>query len=153
VELGKLFPGMMTPERKALMQQFAASFGVRGMVQPIKLANTRRALAVAEFARDQGQLDEYKRLTMDAYWKEGKDIEDSSVLAALASASNLDAQQAVLAANDPVYLNRVDDMGDEFKKVGAGGIPTFIFGKEIVEGCQPYDVLAAAALRAGAKHR
>ena len=149
----KLFPGMMTPERKAFMQQFAASFGVRGMLQPTRLANTRRALAVAEFARDQGQLDEYRRITMDAYWKEGKDIENSDVLAALAGGSNLDPEKAVLAADDPVYLSRVDARGDEFRKVGVGGIPTFIFGKEVIEGCQPYEVLAAAVLRANAKRR
>lgn len=153
MDLEKLFPGMMTPERKDLMRQFAARFGVPGMIQPIKLANTRRALAVAEFARDQGHLDEYRRLTMEAYWKEGKDIEDSNVLAAIAGASNLDPEKAVLAAGDPVYLNRVDAGGDEFRKVGVGGIPAFIFGKEIVEGCQSYDVLVAAALRANAKRR
>ena len=143
----------MTPERKTLMQQFAASFGVHGMVQPTKLANTRRALAVAEFAREKGQLDEYRRLTMDAYWKEGKDIENREVLAALAVASNLDSNKAVLAGDDPTYLSRVDAIAEEFRSVGVGGIPTFIFGKEIVEGCQPYEILAAAALRAHAKRK
>ncbi len=135
------------------MQQFAASFGVRGMIQPKKLANTRRALAVAEFAREQGQLDEYRRLTMDAYWKEGKDIENNGVLAALAAASSLDPEKAVKAADDHAYLSRVDAIADEFRKMGAGGIPTFIFGREIIEGCQQYDVLAAAASRAYAKRR
>ncbi len=149
----KLFPGMMTPERKALMQQFAASFGVRGMKQPTTLVNTRRALAVAEFARYQGKLGDYRRLTMEAYWKEGKDIENSGVLAALARASSLDPEKAVLAADDPGYLNRVDAREDQFRKVGVGGIPAFIFGREILEGCQPYDVLAAAAVRANAKRR
>ncbi len=44
---------------------------------------------------------------------------------------------------------RGDAMGVEFKKVGVGGIPTFIFGSEPAEGCQPYEVLAAVALRTG----
>ncbi|MDO8715855.1 MAG: DsbA family protein [Dehalococcoidales bacterium] len=123
------------------------------MIQPGRLANTRRALAVAEFARDQGQLDEYRWLTMEAYWKEGKDIEDSKVLAALAGATNLDPEKAILAADDSVYLSRVDARGDEFRKVGVGGIPTFIFPSEIIEGCQQYEVLVAAALRANAKRR
>lgn len=143
----------MTPERADYMQQFAARFGIQGMQHSGKIPNTRRALAVAEFARDQGQLDEYRWRTMDAYWKEGKDIEDSTVLAMLAGASNLDPEKALLAADDPFYLSRVDAIGIEFKKVGVGGIPAFIFGRETIEGCQPYEVIAAAALRAGAKRK
>ena len=141
------------PEHNDYMQQFAARFGVQGMKHSRRIPNTRRALAVAEFARDQGQLDQYRWRTMDAHWKEGKDIEDSAVLAILASASGLDPEKALIAADGPVYLSRLDAMRVEFEKVGVGGIPTFIFGSEPVEGCQPYEVLAAAALRAGAKRR
>ncbi|MFC1958921.1 DsbA family protein [Chloroflexota bacterium] len=153
IELRRLFPGEMTPERDDYMQQFAARFGVQGMTRSKRMPNTRRALAVAQFARDQGKLDEYRSRTMDAHWKEGKDIEDSTVLAGLAGASGLDPEKALLAADDPVYLIRVDDTRVEYENVGVGGIPTFVFGSEPVEGCKPYEVLAAAALRAGAKRR
>ena len=153
IELERLFPGGITPERESYIRQFAARFGVLGMKHAIRIPNTRRALGVAEFARDQGRLDEYRRRTMDAHWKEGKDIEDRTVLSALAGASGLDPEKAVLAADDPVYLSRVDAIRIEFQGVGVGGIPTFIFGSELIEGCQPYGVLAAVALRAGAKRR
>ena len=135
------------------IQQFAASFGIQGMKRSKRLPNTRRALAVAEFARDQGKLDEFRSLTMEAHWKDGKDIEDSAVLADLAMASGLDPEKALLAADDPAYLRRIDDLRLEYKQVGVGGIPTFVFGTEPVEGCQPYEVLAAAALRSGVSYR
>jgi predicted DsbA family dithiol-disulfide isomerase len=132
------------------MSQFAARFGVEGMKRTTRLPNTRRALAVAEFARDQGRQDEFRSIAMEAHWKEGMNIEDNTVLADLAKASGLDPDKALLAADDPAYQKRIDDLRLEYKRVGVGGIPTFVFGTEKVEGCQPYEVLAAAALRAGA---
>ena len=136
---------------KDYIQQFAASFGVYDIKPSKRVPNTRRALAVAEFARDQGRLSEFRSRTMDAHWKDGKDIEDSGVLRGLAEASGLDPEKAILVSVDPTYLKRVDDSRLDYEQVGVGGIPTFVFGAEVVEGCQPYRVLAAAALRAGAK--
>ncbi len=135
------------------MSQFAAGFGVQGMKRLKRMPNTRRALAMAEFARDWGRLNEFRSNTMEAYWKEGKDIEDGAVLADLAMASGLEPEKALLAADDASYLKRVDDLRLEFQQVGVNGIPTFVFGTESIEGCQPYDVLVAAAFRAGAKYK
>ena len=115
--------------------------------------NTRRALAVAEYARDLGKLGIFKELAMDAHWKNDMDIEDTDVLKDLARASGLDPEKAILAADDPVYLQRIDDQRVEYKQVGVNGIPTFVFGREKVEGCQPYEVLEAAAIRSGAVRR
>jgi predicted DsbA family dithiol-disulfide isomerase len=135
------------------MQQFAARFDIQDMKRSKRIPNTRRALAMAEFAREQGKLKEFCSVTMEAHWKEGKDIEDSAVLADLAMASGLDPEKALLAADDAAYLRRVDDIRLEYKQVKTNGVPTFVFGAELVEGCKPYEVLAAAALRAGARYR
>jgi len=153
MDLERLHRGSTQPGMLNYMQTFAASFGVTDMRRSKWMPNTRRALAVAEFARDQGKLDEFRHLAMDAHWKEGRNIEDDSVLRDLALASGMDPDKAVLAADDPSYLKRLDDLRQEFRKVGTGGIPTFVFGKESVEGCQPYEVLEKVALRAGAKKR
>ena len=135
------------------IQKFAASFGVHGMRRTTRVPNTRRALAVAEFARDQGKLDTFRSLTMDAHWKEGQDIEDTAVLRDLATASGLEPDRAILAADDPAYFKRLANIRREYKRLPVGGIPTFDFGTEQIEGCQPYEVIAHAALRAGAKRR
>ena len=135
------------------MQQFAARFGVEGMKRSSRTPNTRRALAVAEYARDEGKLDDFRSRAMEAHWHDDRNIEDSAVLAELAKASGLDPEKALLAADDAAYQKRIDDLRLEYKRVGVGGIPTFVFGTEKVEGCQPYEILAAAALRAGARRR
>ncbi len=150
--MDQLYPGD-GHKMEEYLHRFAAQFGVQEMKRSKRMPNTRRVLAVAEFARDQGKLNEFRWGTMEAHWEDGKDIEDSAVLADLAVASGLDPEKALLAADDAAYLRRVDDLRHEYKQVGVGGIPTFVFGTEPVEGCQPYEVLAAAALRAGAKYR
>ncbi len=153
VSLEQIHRGSTQPGMLNYMQTFAASFGITDMRRSTRMPNTRRALAVAEFARDHGKLDVFRELAMDAHWKEGMDIEDSAVLRDLAAASGIDPEKAVLAADDPAYLKRLDDLRVEFKKVGTGGIPTFVFGRETVEGCQPYDLLVNVAVRAGVQRR
>ena len=134
-------------------ETFAASFGVYDIEMPNRLPNTRRALAMAEFARDHGKLRLFRSLAMKAHWKEGKDLENSHDLAGLASRTGLDAEEALLAADSSQYLVRVDGLREEASRMGVTGIPTFIIGKERVVGCQPYDDLAKAATRAGAPKR
>jgi predicted DsbA family dithiol-disulfide isomerase len=135
------------------MRQFASRFGVTDMIRSGRMPNTRRALAAAEYARDQGKIDTFRKLTMDAHWKEGRDIEAPAVLRDLAAASGMDPDRTILASEDPVYLGRVDAIRIEYKRVKTGGIPTFVLGEEVVEGCQPYEVLAEAARRSGATPR
>jgi predicted DsbA family dithiol-disulfide isomerase len=152
MDLARLHPNQKS-DMGSYIQKFAASFGINDMGRTTRLPNTRRALALAEFARDQGRLDEFRTRTMDAHWKEGKDIEDTAILRSLAAASGLDPEKAIPAADDPIYLKRVEDTRHEFKKIGTGGIPTFIFGADIIEGCAPYENLADAARNAGARPR
>lgn len=133
--------------------KFAAGFGIHDIKTSTRLPNTRHPLAAAEYARDEGKLDRFRALVMDAHWKEGKNIEDDTVLRQLAAAAGLDPESTIRATVNPVYLKRVADTRIEYKKLGVGGIPTFIFGKEAVEGCQPYEILEDAARRAGARKK
>jgi predicted DsbA family dithiol-disulfide isomerase len=141
------------PNLRDYLVKFAAEFGIDDMKPPARMPRTRRSLAVAEFARDHGRLNEFRTLTMDAHWKDGKDIEDTAVLGGLAAAAGLDPGAAIAAADNVAYLKRVDDTRLEYKRVGVGGIPTFVFGSQVVEGCRPYRALAAIARRAGARAR
>ncbi len=135
------------------LRRFAAAFGVEGMRIPERTPNTRKALAIAEWARDQGTLHAFRRAAMNAHWREGRDIEDDGVLADLARGAGLDPERAVAAASDPAYVARVDAMGSEAARAGVTGIPTFFIGHRKVVGCQPYEVVAAQAEAAGAMRR
>jgi predicted DsbA family dithiol-disulfide isomerase len=135
------------------IQGFAARFGVTGIVHPDRVPNTRRVLAMAEVARDEGKLEAFRRAGMEAYWRQGKDLEGDAYLAAIAESVGLDGAAALAAADEARYGMLVGDRIAEAHAEGVTGIPTFKIGDEVVVGCQPYEVLAAAALRAGAKRR
>ncbi len=151
--LADYFGAQRAQAMEARLVTFAASFGVSGLAQRQAIPNTRKALAVAEFARDRDRLHPLRHAVMEAYWRGGRDIEDDAVLADCAREAGLDPAEALAAIRDPVYRGRVDAMGDEARRVGVTGIPTFIMGRHGVVGCQPYEVLAALAETEGAARR
>ena len=135
------------------VSEFAARFGIDDLRPPARVANTRRALAVAEHARDRGRLDAFRAAAFDAYWRHGKDLEDDQDLRATAAAAGLDPDAALGAATDPALLARVDASRRRAAEAGVTGIPTFDIGGTRIVGCQPYEALAAAVRKAGATRR
>lgn len=151
--LSALFPGVDLASMHAGTRRFAAGFGVAGLNPPNHLRNSRRALAVAEFAREHGRLEAFRAAAFEGHWRQGKNLESDVDLAALAAMAGLDPDAAVSAAEDGAYLARVDGRQAQARAAGVRGIPTFVLGQNTVVGCQPYEVLAAAAERAGARLR
>ena len=153
VSLSRLFPGVPLPSLHERTRRFAERFGVSGFAPPDVLQNTRRALAIAELARDRGRLEPFRAAAFEAYWRQEKNLEDDGDLGAIAVAAGLPRDLALHAADDAAILKRVDEMQDEARANGVTGIPTFIIADEEVVGCHPYEVLAAAAARAGVRRR
>ena len=125
---------------------------MHGMKHPMRIPNTRRALAAAELARERGVLDEYRTSAMNAHWRDGMNIEADGDLRKVAERAGLDGAAALEAADNPEYLRRIDEVRAEANALGITGIPTFVFGDLqqralAVVGCQPYDVLAGAIRR------
>ncbi len=151
MELSKLHPG--DGDMSGYLDRFAAQFGVSPLAHSKMMPNTRRALAIAEFARDHDRLDAFRALVMNARWQSGRDIGDDGVLRELAIAAGLDGDAALQAVADPGYLERLTAVRREFRALHVGGIPTFAFPPEPIEGCRPYEELSTAAQRAGARLR
>jgi predicted DsbA family dithiol-disulfide isomerase len=151
--LAALFGGARIPAVKEHMKQFAGRFGVTGIVHPERLPNTRRVLAMAEYARAEGRLEAFRKAGMEAHWREGNSLETDEDLGAIAEKVGLEPAAALEAADSPRFQEEVDRKLAEAAAHGVTGIPTFFIGDEAVVGCQPYEVLAAAAERAGAKRR
>jgi predicted DsbA family dithiol-disulfide isomerase len=151
VPLEEMFGAERVRKMRPYLIDFASAQGVSGMVVPAHKPNTRRALAIAEWARGQGRLHEVRTGLMDAYWREGLDLEDDGVLSRVAVAAGLDGPAALRGGREPGILERVADMGREAARAGVTGIPTFDIGGERVVGAQPYEVLAAVARRVAAR--
>jgi predicted DsbA family dithiol-disulfide isomerase len=151
--LAALFPGMHLPSLHERTRKLAAQFGVVDLHPPDRLQNSRRALATAEYAREVGKLEPFRRAGFDAHWRQGKNLESDFDLQEIAEAAGLDPEAAVAAADDPTYVARLDAKQAEARAQGVSGIPTFVFGHVRVVGCQPFEALAAAAEQAGATLR
>jgi predicted DsbA family dithiol-disulfide isomerase len=134
------------------MDRFAAGFGVE-IHQPELIPNTRRALAITEYARDEGKLETFRDATMEAHWLRGQNIEEDQDLSELALEAGLDPDRALAAADDPAYLERIDSARREAHRRGVNGIPTFFLGELAVVGCQSYEYLAQMARRVGFSQR
>jgi len=131
---------------------FAQQFGIQGMRIGGHVPNTRRALAVTEYARQAGKLHRFREAAMSAFWREERDIEADDTLGALARAVGLDETEAVSAASSTEYLDRVDRLRQQAQQRGVHAIPAFFFGDHPAPlvGCQPFERLAAVAEQAGA---
>ena len=150
--LDALIPRERLHGMSAYMKNFAAGFGIDDFEPRERVPNTRRALAVAEVAREDGKLEVFRQLAMDAHWKEGRDIEDDEVLRELARAAGL-SSDAVERSKDAEYLRRIDAIRAEANAIGIHGIPTFVLGRYRLSGAQPYEAFAMLAEKGGARRR
>lgn len=135
------------------LKKFAAEFGLPDMQVRERSPNTRRALAIAELARDEGKLPLFRDLAMDAHWRRGLDLERDEDLRAIAQDAGLDPERSIAASTDPAYLARIDARREEAEERGVTGIPTFVLGNQALVGCQPYEVLAAFVEDSGARRK
>lgn len=135
------------------MKGFAAGFGITDMNFPERTPNTRRALAIAELARDEGVLPRFRDVAMDAHWRRGMNLENDDDLRTIAREAGLDPERALAASHDPAMLARIDARREEAEARGVTGIPTFVIGNQGLVGCQPYEELEAFVTAVGAKKR
>ena len=150
--VARLFGERRAAKMGGYLANFAREFGVEIAAPPL-IPNTLRALAVTEFARDEGRLETFRDATMDAHWLHGKDIESDGDLADLALAAGLDPGQALVAADDPAYRKRLAAARADALDRNVTAIPTFMFGEYPVVGCQRFDTLALVADKMGVPRR
>jgi len=153
VNMASRFPAARLAEMRAWMHAVAERAGVLGIGDPERLPNTRRALAMAEYARDQGKLDAFRNAAMDAHWLHGKDLGDPAHLSAIADSVGLDGADALRASAEARYVDRVLQHRREGEALGVEGIPTSFLEGGVVVGAAPYESFIALAEQAGAKLR
>lgn len=114
---------------------------------PSLVSNSHLALLAGEFARGQGKFPEYHQAVFRAYFQEGQDIGQKSVLEGLLKGLGLDSGglEAYLARGDGEKV--LEANRHEALHRGIGGVPTFLIGAFQIEGVQAYPVLMRAVER------
>lgn len=106
---------------------------------PRRLPDTRRALAVAEWARRHQPLA-FARLhkdLFDAHFVLGEDLEDPAVIDRHASASGLDLAPLHAALADHAAAAAVRDAETIGREHGVQGTPTWLLGQRLIPGLLP----------------
>jgi len=145
---GKLLTDMFRPEDVGRMMQHlrtaGAPFGIV-FTDLTRISNSRKALQASEFARDNGKFEEFHRALFQAYFSNGLDIGDASVITQIALETGLDTEALEKTLVSGKYLTRVEQVRDEASRLGVTGVPAFFLdGKKSIVGAQPIDVFRKA---------
>jgi predicted DsbA family dithiol-disulfide isomerase len=105
--------------------------------------NSRLALRLTEYARDQGLHEPVHNRLMDAYWTEGRNIGDAATLRELAAEAGLAEVDGVFDGD--AYVDRVRASTAEAQTLGITGIPAFVLDSRLlILGAQPRTVFEQA---------
>ena len=134
------YPPEQREQRFARIRQMAEEAGLT-MHPPRRISNPRLAFEATEFARAQGQFDALHRAILDAYWRDGQDIGQLSVLLGLAQRVGLDTEALATALKEGSYRESVERLLEESRSIGIRAVPSYVFqDKYLLEGAQPYEV-------------
>jgi predicted DsbA family dithiol-disulfide isomerase len=115
-----------------------------------KVPNSRRALLVAELARERGVYDALHPRLFDAYWARGRDIGDREVLVQEGVQVGLDQGEILETLEEGRFLDRIEEQTRAAIEIGAGGVPAWLIDERVlVPGAQPHELFAQILERLG----
>jgi predicted DsbA family dithiol-disulfide isomerase len=133
------------------LESVAESVGLEMKSRDV-IINSRRALGVAELARERGRYEPVHNALFKAHWEGTAKLEDVEDLARIGAGAGLDAAEV----REVVETGRYDPVIDENRRLatsaGINAIPAHVFGgRYLVVGAQPYEVLEQVVERVRAE--
>ena len=108
-----------------------------------RMQNTFKAHQLIHFAADQGLEEGMKLSLFKAYFTDGKDVNNLTVLVELAESVGLDKAQAEDVLQSGKYADVVREEEMLWMQRGIQSVPTFVIGNQGVAGAQEPATLAA----------
>jgi predicted DsbA family dithiol-disulfide isomerase len=140
------------PEALARLKRVAEELGLP-MGERKKTYNSRMAQELGKWAETKGKGDEFHNAVFRAYFVDGENIANISVLARLANALELPEKEARKVLKQRAFQDAVDSDWDLAYQLGISSVPTFVVDDEAVVGAQPYEVLEKFLLEKGVKRK
>ena len=118
----------------AKVQRMVSTVGAHTLLRHAAARGTQRALADALF---------------EAYFLDGRDIGQATVLAVLAERQGFSADEALRLIGDEKERRRTREDAEESERRGVEGVPFFMFGDRLaLSGAQPLTVFRSTIERA-----
>ena len=103
--------------------------------------NSRRAQELTKWAESKGKAEELANALFRAYFVDVKNIGKADVLAKIAEDNGLPADEATDVLMSRSFKDAVDDDWRRCAAVGVNAVPTFLAGRYLMVGAQPYEEL------------
>ena len=118
--------------------QMGAQSGLELNFDKSVVANSFNAHRLIHFAKSKGLQQEMKSRLFKAYFTEGKNIDDTETLIALAKEIGLNGEDAKAVLESNKYASDVNNDINESQQLGVRGVPFFVFDRKYaVSGAQP----------------
>ena len=117
-----------------------------------RMQNTFKAHQLIHFAAQNGLEEEMKLSLFNAYFTDGKDVNDLGVLVELAESVGLDKTEAEAVIKSEKYAQAVREEETIWMQRGIQSVPTFVIGNQGVAGAQEPATLAAFIAQAASQH-
>jgi predicted DsbA family dithiol-disulfide isomerase len=113
--------------------------------------NSRRAQELGKWAESEDKGDGYHMAVFQAYFAMGLNIGKVSVLVQLVETLGLDGRRAEEILSRGTFRDEVERDWQYSLASGITAVPTFLVGRRVAVGAQPYQVLEELVRAAGAR--
>ena len=121
----------------AYVTNMAAKEGLAYNFDKTVVANSFKAHQFAHFAKQYGKQDEAEEKLFQAYFTDGKNMDDDAVLIQMAAELGLDTTALKAALQNGTYAEEVLADIKEAEDIGVRGVPFFVFDRKYaVSGAQ-----------------
>ena len=130
--------------------QTAADAGLQFQLEKAIIGNTFNAHRLLHLAKEKAVQNEVKEALLKAYFTEGKNISDQSVLLNIATTAGINTDEANALLNSNEHASDVFADQQRAQQIGVRGVPFFVFNnKYAVSGAQATKVFAEVLQKAG----
>ncbi|WP_027410291.1 DsbA family oxidoreductase [Anoxybacteroides tepidamans] len=140
--------GISVDEAKQMTANVAKQAEVVGLsfrFETMKWLNTFDAHRLAQYARQQGKLNEMAEQLFYAYFTASESIGDHNVLVRLAEKVGLDGEEVKRVLTGDHYAEEVRSDEIEASRLGVRGVPFFVLNRKYaISGAQPTEVFLQA---------
>ncbi len=137
--------GLSYDESKRMHQsvtQMAKSAGLEYNFDKVIVTNSLKGHKLIQFAKTKGLGEKAEERLFLAFFTEGKNLNDEAVLFELGKEVGLTDIEIREALTNPVYTGRIENDSKEAQRLGANGVPFFVFDRKYaIAGAQRPDVM------------